>query len=404
MSLLAPAAIDHEQIKSALRYLETKHEILRSVYQAEGTYRIEKNSFVDSALLGIANIEGSHDIFANDAAKTLIGTYLSGAFDLSKGPVYRYALFHITNAEGLTRTLIYLGLHHAAGDFKGFNSLLGELMDFLVSDTRTAVAENDNYAALVSQPVTEDLQEYQACWRQLLTIMPELKEGLDFRAGHKQLFSFKDINLFQVADIFRKQNISLYNGVYAVYVVPLSRHLANQSLENFLTATAVTSRITAEKEHLMGCFIHSPVLRFHLDSSQSMLDMMQEVQRITAGTFARNLQDPLAYLKEVVSNPANLVPFLSRNVFLYRSPDEIMAPNPGWNSYRNELFFESCDVGMYFDFCASPFDQSMEGYVLLNLHYCSPAIIQRILDDIRMLLLNITDSKDLKFKPLELLP
>jgi hypothetical protein len=105
-----------------------------------------------------------------------------------------------------------------------------------------------------------------------------------------------------------------------------------------------------------------------------------------------------------VDDPDNLVPFITRNVFLYRSPEEIVLPLPGWSCYRNEFFFESCDVGMYLDFCANRRNQTMEGYVLINLHYCEPDVIQPILDDIRTLLLQVGAKPALDFLPLASLP
>ncbi len=64
-----------------------------------------------------------------------------------------------------------------------------------------------------------------------------------------------------------------------------------------------------------------------------------------------------------------------------------------------EFFFESCDVGMYLDFCANRLSHCMEGYVLINLHYCDPKVIQPILDDIRTLLLHVVHNTKLDFFP-----
>jgi long-subunit acyl-CoA synthetase (AMP-forming)/acyl carrier protein len=403
MSLLAPGQLVAEKVRKALQELEHRHGILRSIYNQQGQYRIETHSFVEAALLGTDTLQGSHELEHNTQAQELIRHYLNSKFDLSSGPVYRYALHDIRDAQGKVRTLLYFGLHHVAGDFKGFNSLCGELMQKLASRSSRYDGTSDEYQVIVPSPEPTRLQVAQQCWLQLLTVMPALKEGLDPRAGSKQLFHFEDINLHRLANILRKHNISLYNGVYAVYALVASRYLPGQTPGSFQTATAITSRIASETEQMTGCFIHSPILHFALDHAQPLLHIMNKVQETTHGVFSRVLSDPAAWLQETLADPSNLVPFLHRNVFLYRSPEEIVTPPDNWNCYRNELFFDSCDVGMYFDFCSNRSSGLMEGYVLANLHYCDPDLIKPMLDEIQIVLRRILNEESLNLSPEQIL-
>jgi len=395
MSLLAPRKLTSEEVVQALQALESRHGILRSVYDPEGRYRIEERSFVAEAHLGSSMLQGSHDPMHNPQVQELIRQHLDCAFNLESGPVYRYALVDIQDSKGKVRSLMYFGLHHVAGDFKGFNALCGELMTELATPSIPSALTTDDYPDHAPSPGHDSLQAVRQCWLQLLTIMPTLKEGLDPRAGSKQLFRFDDIDLVRLADILRQHNISLYNGIYTVYALVAGRYLPGQSPDSFLTATAITSRLSAQTESLAGCFIHSPILRLTLDPDASLLANMHKVQEITHTTFARALTDPTAWLQATLADPDNLVPFLHRNVFLYRSPEEIVRPPKDWHCYRNELFFESCDVGMYFDFCANQNTGAMEGYVLINRHYCDPGLISPLLEGIHSMLRGIINNHGL---------
>lgn len=392
MSLLAPRRLDRNEVEAALRLLEARHDVLRSVYNPEGQYRIDAQSFVDRALLDEHELQGHHDLARNNAAQILICGWLNGGFDLRTGPVYRYGLIHITDGSEQTRTALYLGLNHIAGDFKGFNALAGELMAILAAPAGAGPARSDHYAARVPQPSAPQLQACRQYWLQLLTVPPRLKEGFDPRAANRRYFRFDDVDLRQLAAVLRRHNISLFNGLYAVYALVMSRHLPGQSPADFTSATAITSRLDADTEQLMGCFIHSPIVKLCVDPTLPLLQVMESVQSATRQQFAAMMNDPVATLAAQVADPANLVPFLERNVFLYRSPEELVAPPTGWQSYRNEFFYDYCDVGMYFDCCANPQDGSMEGYVLLNLHYADATLIEPMLDDVRTILKKLDDK------------
>ena len=104
-----------------------------------------------------------------------------------------------------------------------------------------------------------------------------------------------------------------------------------------------------------------------------------------------------------MSTPMNQLGIVKRNIVLYRSPDELIDPVPGWGCYRNDYFEDRCNVGAYFDFCANKADNSMEGYLTVNLLFCSPETARKVLDVVELLMRQVLKNPALDFRPAQVL-
>lgn len=206
-----------------------------------------------------------------------------------------------------------------------------------------------------------------------------------------------------LANAFRAHNVSVFNGVYAAWVFAASRHIDDMPLHDFPSVTSVTTRISKELETVMGCFVHTPVYRISLDADDTMKAAALKVQQITLDAFKGVLIDPVGYFAQVVGDARNLLPIVRRHVFLYRSPDELIEPVPYWGCYRNDYFEDRCNVGAYFDFCAHKADNSLEGYLTVNLLFCAPETARKVLDDIERLLRQVLQNPALDFRPARVL-
>jgi hypothetical protein len=153
----------------------------------------------------------------------------------------------------------------------------------------------------------------------------------------------------------------------------------------------------------MGCFVQTPIYRIHLDANDTMKAAATKVQQTTREAYQGVLSDPVGYFEKVLADPRNLMPIVKRNIFLYRSPDELIEPVPHWGCYRNDYFEDRCNVGAYFDFCPNKLDNSMEGYLTVNLLFCSPETAQKVLNEIEVLMKEVLRCPALDFKPAQVL-
>jgi hypothetical protein len=248
------------------------------------------------------------------------------------------------------------------------------------------------------------MQRLKHAMHTLLTAgFDQLPRGVDLRRGARLRFNFRDIDMRALSDAFRASNISVFNGVYTAWVMAASRHIEGLALEDFPSVTSVTTRISKELETVMGCFVYTPVYRFHLDAAATMKANALRVQQTTLEAFKGVLINPVEYFERAMTDERNLMPIIKRNIFLYRSPDELIEPVPHWGCYRNDYFEDRCNVGAYFDFCANKADNTMEGYLTVNLLFCSPEVAQRVLNEVELLMKAVLRDPKLDFIPAQLL-
>jgi hypothetical protein len=404
-SLVAARKLGDAEIREGLRFLERNHEVLRSVYRADGNFRIADYSMVERAFIGHMEMRGDHDLNHNLPIQELIqDNFALQPFNFDEGAAWRWASVDITNAANETRTMVFIGINHIIGDFRTFSMMVQEFMRYLDGTLSEAEVVPDDYRGVLTSATPERIEKLQHLMQTLLTAgLDQLPRGVDIRKGARLRFNFSDIDMTALTNAFRAHNVSVFNGVYAAWVVAASRHIEGLALEDFPAVTSVTTRITKELEKVMGCFVFTPVYRFSLQDSDTMKAAAAKVSDVMLGAFKGVLIDPVAFFEKVLADPRNLMPIVKRNIVLYRSPDELIDGVPGWGCYRNDYFEDRCNVGAYFDFCANKADNSMEGYLTVNLLFCSPETARKVLDDVELLMREVLRNPALDFKPAQVL-
>lgn len=404
-SLVAPRKLSADEVERGLRFLERNHEVLRSIYRPDGTFRIADYSMVKRAFIGHFENQGEHDLNHNLPMQELIqNNFALQPFDFNEGAAWRYATVDITNAAGETRTMVFIGINHIIGDFRTFSLMVQEYMRFLDGTIGEDDVVPDDYRGALVSATPERIQKLQQLMQTLLTAgIDQLPKGVDFRKGARLRFNFRDIDMTALTNAFRAHNVSVFNGVYAAWVVAASRHIEGLALDDFPAVTSVTTRITKELEKVMGCFVFTPIYRFSIRQDDTMKAAAAKVSDTMLGAFKGVLIDPVGFFEKVAADPRNMIPIVKRNIVLYRSPDELIDPVPDWGCYRNDYFEDRCNVGAYFDFCANKADNSMEGYLTVNLLFCSPETARKVLDDVEVLMRWVLRNPALDFKPAEVL-
>jgi acyl-CoA synthetase (AMP-forming)/AMP-acid ligase II/acyl carrier protein len=404
-SLVASRHLSADEVRRGLRFVERNHEVLKSIYKPDGNFRIADYSMVERAFIGHFEMRGDHDLNNNLPMQELIqNNFALQPYNFDEGASWRYATVDITNDANETVTMIFIGINHVIGDFRTFSLMVQEFMRYLDGTISEADVVPDDFRGVLVSATPERIQKLQQLMQTILTTgLDQLPKGVDVRKGARLRFNFRDIDMTALTNAFRTHNVSVFNGVYAAWVVAASRHIEGLALEDFPAITSVTTRITKELEKVMGCFVFTPVYRFSLRQDDTMKAAAAKVSDVMLNAFKGVLIDPVAFYEKVVADPRNLMPITKRNIVLYRSPDELIDPVPGWGCYRNDYFEDRCNVGAYFDFCANKADNSMEGYLTVNLLFCSPETARKVLDEIELLMRLVLANPALDFKPAEVL-
>ena len=400
MSLLAPRLISQAVLEQGMQYVESRHDVMRMIFRAEGTYKVLDTSFVKQAFIGTLEFTGPHDVNKNYPVQEKIKEYLDYHFNLDNGPPYVYALINITNNEKVTRSLIYFGVHHTISDFMGFNILIGDLLNYLEGRAVAAKTSSNRVRHDIVPVSTEQLSEFKASWLKILTVPPpDLDVNVNPLQGSKHIFNFSNIKLDTVAERLGKHNISLFNGLYSVWILVAEKHFSDLHLDDFLSTTGITSRVSTTVENLAGCYVYFPFIKFKLDKRSTLKELMQVVQKHNTEIFTEVISHPVEFYSKIVKDESYLPPMIHRNVFFFRADSETTDMPPGWTCYRNEYFIDRCEVGVYFDVCASKIDHSMEGYVRINHNYCDASLVQPIIRDVELLIQHILEQPDLESSP-----
>ncbi len=404
-SLVAPRKLPASEIERGLRFLERNHEVLRSVYRPDGMFRIADYSMISRAFIGHYEMGGSHDLNDNLPVQALIqDKFALEPFNFGEGAAWRYATVDITNDAGETRTMLFIGINHIIGDFRTFSLMVREFMFYLDGNISEANVIPDDYRGVLTSATPAQIAKHQDNMQRLLMSgLDQLPKGVDLRKGARLRFNFPDINMGALSNVLRAHNISVFNGVYAAWVVAASRYIDGLTLEDFPSVTSVTTRVSKELETVMGCFVYTPLYRIALDANDSMKAAATKVQKTALDAFKGMLINPAEYFEKALTDPRNLIPIIKRNVFLYRSPDELIEPVPNWGCYRNDYFEDRCNVGAYFDFCTNTSDGSMDGYLTVNLHFCSQETARKVLDEVELLMKMVLQNPALDFKPAQVL-
>lgn len=397
ISLLAPEKLGLDDVKPVIEYIESKHEILRSIYRLDGKYKIIKDSFVEKSFLGEICIDGTHDLEKNLEFQETVRGYHNVPYDLINGPGYRFALIHIRDHNGIVRTLIFFAAHHALVDYKSLSIIGNEIMGWLDGNIDRNKVVSDRYPEVIPQITTEELKARKEVQVTLLqkSFASQSQEVL-FPEGNYSLGNIK-VNLNAIESILKKHNISVSNGIFTIWVITVYRYLNLMPLVNFIAHTPITTRNSKELENVVGYFTTSPVLKFELDESYSMKDSMSVVQADVYRAVKQTIEDPY---KEVTDNIKN--PVMSNVHFSLREPMEKMNPGEDWVAIENNRFKTHGMMGVRLEISASA-DGFMEGNILLAINVCNEDTVDLLIRGIEKLSLQILEDPSLEFNPFRVL-
>ncbi|MDR7170526.1 amino acid adenylation domain-containing protein, partial [Nocardia kruczakiae] len=288
--------LDVDALRSAVRDLVERHEVLRTVYpelDGEGYQQVLPLS--DSrAVPQIPLVEA-----AEDEVATLVAETVSGGFDVTTAPPVRLRVLRL----GETEHVLVCVIHHIAGDGFSMGPLTRDLMtayldrargghpewsplavqyaDYALWQRETLGSEDDPESVLAAQI---------AFWRRELAALPEQLElpadrprpaVASYRGGTHD-FEIDPAVHAALNRLAHEHQATLFMVVHAALAVLLARLSGTRDIA---IGTPIAGRGDEALDELIGMFVNTLVLRTEIDPARSFEQVLADVRGTDVAAF-----------------------------------------------------------------------------------------------------------------------
>ncbi|AXB42497.1 non-ribosomal peptide synthetase [Amycolatopsis albispora] len=272
--------LDAGRLEAALRRVERRHEILRTVYERRGA---EEFQVVAATPLKLRLAEQEPDLDAQIMAEFAV------PFDLRRGPVWRALLLRASD----TSHHLVLTLHHIAFDASSIEILLRELADGYAGLPEPAPLplQYGDFAAWQRDKLDNggyhDQLDYWT--RQLADAPARLALPADrTQAGAGQAGLVRThLDARLTADLHalaRRSGVTSFMVLLACFQSLLHRYSGQSDV---VVGTSVAGRTNPEVEPLIGLFVNTVALRATMTGHTTFADLLTQVRATAADGFSR---------------------------------------------------------------------------------------------------------------------
>ncbi|MDI5976546.1 non-ribosomal peptide synthetase [Amycolatopsis magusensis] len=271
--------LDADRLESALRRVERRHEVLRTVYERRGA---EEFQVVAATPVELRRAEQEPDLDAQVLAE------FRRPFDLRTGPVWRALLIR----AGDTSHHLVLTLHHIAFDGSSIDILLRELADGYAGLPEPAPLDLQyaDFAAWQRDQLTGGAYRTQLdYWTEQLSDAParlqlpaDRPQAPTGRAGlvRTHLDPALTADLHGLA---RRSGVTSFMVLLACFQSLLHRYSGQSDI---VVGTSVAGRTVPEAEPLIGLFVNTVALRSRFDGRTPFADLLAQVRATAATGFS----------------------------------------------------------------------------------------------------------------------
>jgi amino acid adenylation domain-containing protein len=339
--------IDVTLLEKSIRFIEDKHDILRSRYYVEqGVPTVKITPEACSKFTFHDFSDNSYDIASQKAAATLQKS-ASHTFQLADETLLQATVIKVASDN----YLLLLLMHHIITDKWSMAIFQKELADnytTLVEGSIPVIEKPEiqygSYAHWqVKQPINEDHLSY---WKQKLSgEIPTLNLTTDrpkkAQPSYKGTFDKQNYKA-QTSEAFfklcKKIEATPYVTMLSVFYVLLQKYSGQRDI---LVGTPITKREQMSLENLIGFFNDTLVLRTYINNSASFKTIVEEVKKTTLEAFSNKDISFHTLVKTInPSRSLSVHPFF-QVMFLYNKVSEI--PILGDNIKSS---FEPYDAGV----------------------------------------------------------
>ncbi|MDO5827002.1 MAG: amino acid adenylation domain-containing protein [Methanobrevibacter sp.] len=267
------AGIDVEKLKSSIVKLVDKYTYLKSIlFEENGKTYLNRQ---DDEPVNV-------DVFESLATDEIKNSF-ARPFDLFKGPLYRFEIYHTVD-----KTILLMDVHHILFDGTSVNLFINELLDEY-DDINDAEEVSSGFDFILDEKELEGSEKYlkaKEFFEDRLADIENVTSINPDKAGEKELGSLKEVSV-QI----NKENIFEFSKVNGI--TPNSLFLASSLLtlskfsytKDMLLTTISNGRINPKYFKTLAMIVRSLPIAMTIDTNQSVLDYINSVNETFVDTI-----------------------------------------------------------------------------------------------------------------------
>lgn len=307
-------SVDLRALSSAFRELSRRHEVLRTVFDAEDGRPVQR-------ILPEADVPISHynllqlpESERELEASRLVAEEARRPFDLIQGPLFRVTIIDLS----MERHILLVNLHHIIADGWSMGIVLRELNTLYmaaVTGQQHKLAplslQYADFAIWQRKWLTGDVLALQLSWwrARLQGAPPVINLPVDRPRPATQLFRGATYRFAipsslaeSICSLANLEQVTVFMVLLASFSVLLYRYSGQSDL---VIGTPIANRVRPELENLVGLFVNTLALRCDLSERPSFRELLLRIRETTLGAYAH--QDmPFERLVEILQPERNL--------------------------------------------------------------------------------------------------
>ena len=305
-----------------------RHEILRTVFIAEDGKPFQKVLPELTLSIPTIDLKGLTTDIRLAELQSLMAREALFSFDLSRGPLFKMMLFHLSECEHV----LMLVMDHIISDgwsaglfFGEFASLYQAFLQNAPSPLPALPIQYADYAVWQRRTLSRDSFEDQlAYWKkQLLNAPFTLAQPTDFpraslRTSRGSSLPLKlSVSLSESLRVLsNRHGATLFMTLLAALEVLVYKDTGAQDL---VIGTDVANREHTETESLIGFFVNQIVVRNHINGNLNFAELLRRVRHVMMDAYANQslpfdiLVDALTLHRDLSRTPLFQIKFVLQN-------------------------------------------------------------------------------------------
>ena len=378
-----------EKMKSALKEMVRRHEILRTGFFMKDEKAVQK--IYDTVPLDFEVME-QEEADVKKQVKSFIQP-----FDLAKGNLVRMRII-----KGADHAIWFLDMHHIAGDGMSMGTFLEEILTLYHGAALAPLTcQYKDYSQWME---TRSLEAQKQYWLKEFEEVPEvLNMPLDWKRPVNQQFEgarihklFSSELLEKVKRLAKDKGVTEYMIFLSAVMILLSKYTRQ---EDIVVGSPISGRTHKDTEKMLGVFINTLALRGKPEGKKLYEDFLQEIKETCLKAYD-NQEFPFEELVECVDINRDV----SRNPLF-----DVMLVLQNNESIEGKLK-ENVLVPMEVDFTVAKFDLTfnvceVSGRYQVTLEYCKNIFkaetIEGLLNHLEYIIEQIAENQNQRLEEME---
>jgi len=391
--------IEIDKINDTFLTLIERHETLRTSFDADGEYIIQKIHQTKDIEFKIQEITANSELEVKDKINDFVRT-----FDLTKAPLLRVGIIKLNNE----RHILLYDMHHIISDGVSMGILIKEFGEIYGGKQKeTLKLQYKDYAVWQKKmQKTEAFKLQEEYWlNEFKGEIPVLSMPTDYIRPQVQSFKGDELDFAigkehtnKLREIAKETATTMNMVLLSVFNILLSKYSGQ---EDIVVGTSITGRPHLDLQDIIGMFVNTLVIRSNVTSEKSYNNYLYEMKQKCLSAYENQ-----NYQFEVLVQKLNLKRETNRNP-VFDVMFEMQNMDISWED-MNKLNFSEFSMKTNvakFDMAMSVIEK--KDCLCLNINYSTDLYKKETVGRIKNHYLNIIEKVieniDIKIKDIEIL-